>query len=112
MQTLELYKRDSHTYTDGWADLDEWTHLGTAKMLQPRMTEAPNGYDEGGQYLAKVIAPRQLKSLDISHAIADTIEGSSCRHDHDCCGCPTTHASVKRTSAREYSVFFRVFFNY
>lgn len=112
MQTLELYKRETHTYASGWSHLDDWQHLGTAKMLQPRMTEAPNGYDEGGQYLAKVIAPRHLKNLDLSHAIADTIEGSSCTHEHDCCGCPTTHARVTRTSAREYSVFFRVFFNY
>jgi hypothetical protein len=112
MENLELYQRMTNTYASGWSHLDDWQHLGTAKMLQPRMTAEGNGYDEGGQYLAKVIAPRHLKGQDLTRAIENTIEGSSCTHEHDCCGCPTTHARVTRTSSREYSVFYRVFFNY
>ena len=94
MSKLELFERETSTYRDGWAGLDSWAHIGTAKLLQQRMTREPEGYDDGGAYLAKVIAP------------------SSCRHEHDCCGCPSTSASVKRTSAREYSVHLRVSYNY
>jgi hypothetical protein len=112
MTRLELFKRETDTYTSGWAHLDDWTHLGTAKMLQPRMTQEPDGYDSGGAYLAKVIAPRELKNQNIAQAIAQTLGGSQCQHEHDCCGCPTTYTSVKRTSPREYSVFFNVSYNY
>jgi hypothetical protein len=112
MNTLELYQRETHTYTSGWSHLDQWEHIGTAKMLQQRMTREPDGHDDGGTYIAKVIAPRNLKGRDISRAIANSLGGSSCRHEHDCCGCPSTSASVKRTSPREYSVHLRVSFNY
>ena len=112
MTTLELFERETSTYRDGWAGLDSWAHIGTAKLLQQRMTREPDGHDDGGAYLAKVIAPSNLKGRDLSRAIAATMGGSSCRHEHDCCGCPSTSASVKRTSAREYSVHLRVSFNY
>ena len=112
MSKLELYERESHTYAPGWSHLDSWAHIGTAKLLQQRMTREPEGHDDGGAYLAKVIAPSSLKGRDLSRAIANTMGGSSCRHEHDCCGCPSTSASVKRTSAREYSVHLRVNFNY
>ena len=112
MEKFIICKRETHTYRDGWADLDSWTQLGTAKMLQARMIEEPDGYDSGGAYLAKVIAPSSLKGRDLSRAIAQSIGGSSCTHEHDCCGCPSTSASVKRTSAREYSVYLRVSYNY
>ena len=112
MQTLELYERDSFTYSDGWADLDSWAHIGTAKMLKARRVQESNGHDDGGAYLAKVIGPSNLKGRDLSRAIAQSIGGSSCRHEHDCCGCPSTSASVKRTSSREYSVYLHVSYNY
>lgn len=112
MTTLELYERETHTYRDGWAGLDSWAYIGTAKMLQQRMTREPSDFDDGGSYLAKVIAPSHLKGRDLTRAIANTMGGSSCTHEHDCCGCPSTSASVKRISAREYSVHLRVSFNY
>ena len=112
MQTLDLFQRNSHTYADGWSHLDDWQHIGTAKQLTPRQTTPPDGHDDGGRYLAKVIAPRQLKARDLTRAIENSMGGSGCRHEHDCCGCPTTYARAKRTSSREYSVFISVSYNY
>jgi len=112
MIKIELHERETFTYASGWDELDSWAHIGTAKLLQQRMTREPDGHDDGGAYLAKVIVPRELKGRDLSRAIANTMGGSSCRHEHDCCGCPSTSASVKRTSAREYSVHLRVSYNY
>ena len=112
MEKFIICERETHTYTSGWDHLDSWNELGTAKMLKARMTREPEGHDDGGAYLAKVIAPSHLKGRDLSRAIAQSVGGSSCRHEHDCCGCPSTSASVKRTSAREYSVHLRVSFNY
>jgi hypothetical protein len=112
MQKIIISERESYTYAAGWNHLDSWKELGTAKMLQARMTREPNGHDDGGAYLAKVIAPSNLKGRDLSQAIAQSIGGSSCKHEHDCCGCASTSARVKRTSAREYSVYLRVTYNY
>jgi hypothetical protein len=112
MQNLELHQRMTHTYADGWADLDDWQHLGTAKMLRWNATAEPLGFDDAGTFTTKVIGPRELRAVDLSRAIAATLGGSSCTHEHDCCGCPTTHASVKRTSAREYFVHLHITRNY
>jgi hypothetical protein len=112
MTHLELYQRDSNTYADGWAHLDEWQHLGTVKLLAMRQTREPEGHDDGGRYLARVIAPRALKGRDLGRAIESSLGGSSCRHEHDCCGCPTTYARAKRITSREYSVSLSVSYNY
>lgn len=112
MKNFIIYQRESYKYAAGWNHLDSWIKLGTAKMLQARMTREPDGHDDGGAYLAKVIAPSNLRSRDLSQAIAQSLGGSSCQHEHDCCGCASTSARVKRTSSREYSVHLRVSYNY
>jgi hypothetical protein len=112
MENLELFKRETNRFTAGWSDLDDWTHLGTAKMLRWNATAEPLGFDDATTYTTKVIGPRQLRAVDLGKAIAATLGGSSCTHEHDCCGCPTTSASVKRTSAREYFVHLQITRNY
>ena len=74
--------------------------------------EVELGFDDAGTFTTKVIGPRELRAVDLGRAIAATLGGSSCTHEHDCCGCPTTHASVKRTSAREYFVHLHITRNY
>jgi len=112
MTKFIISERETYKYATGWNYLDSWKELGTAKMLQARMVREPNDHDDGGAYLAKVIAPSNLKGRNLSQAIAQSIGGSSCKHEHDCCGCASTSARVKRTSAREYSVYLRVTYNY
>jgi hypothetical protein len=112
MTKLQLHQRMTHAYAAGWSDLDDWQHLGTAKMLRWNATAEPLGFDEAATYTTKVIGPRQLRAVDLGNAISATLGGSSCTHEHDCCGCPTTSASVKRTSAREYFVHLRITRNY
>ena len=64
MEKLELHQRMTHTYADGWSDLDEWQHLGTAKMLRWNATAEPLGFDDAGTYTTKVIGPRELRAVD------------------------------------------------
>ena len=49
MQKIIISERESYTYASGWNHLDSWKELGTAKMLQARMTREPNGYDDGAR---------------------------------------------------------------
>ena len=58
MSKLELFERETSTYRDGWAGLDSWAHIGTAKLLQQRMTREPEGYDDGGEVM------RELRKIE------------------------------------------------
>ena len=107
--TIELYERLTHQYADGWRDLDDERYLGTVKMLSLRLTR-DDGID-GNTHLTRVIAPTDLSAVDLTHAIEDTLSGSRCRHEHDCCGCPSTYADARRISAREYAVKISTFYN-
>lgn len=100
--TIELYERLTHQYRAGWSYLDEEQYIGTAKILAYRKTrdEGP----DGNNHLTRVIAPTSLRHLDLSRAIKDTLSGTYCQHEHDCCRCPSTYAYVRRVSAREYAV--------
>jgi hypothetical protein len=99
---INLFKRLTHKYRDGWRHLDNEVFVGTVKMLQPRKLE-DHGID-GHAQLARVIAPASLGGVDLSYAIGSTLSSSHCRHEHDCCGCASVSADVRRLSRRHYSV--------
>jgi hypothetical protein len=108
-QQIHLYERLSHKYRDGWRDLDDEQYVGTAKVLAYRRV-SDEGID-GNTYATRVVAPSALRGVDLSNAIADTLSGSRCRHEHDCCGCPSTYADVRRVSRREYAVSLHTTYN-
>ena len=81
-------------------------------MLAPTSYTEPEGYDDGGAARFRVVAPSALKGTDLSRSIAQTMSGSGCRHEHDCCGCASHYASVRRVSQREYAVQVRTSYNY
>lgn len=111
-----MYKTDlfthAHQYNAGWRHLEREEFTGTVKVLGPTHQSEGEGYDDGGSTRFRVVAPSALKRQDLSRAIAQTLGGSSCRHEHDCCGCATHRASVRRVSPREYSVKVSISFNY
>lgn len=106
---LHLYERLTHKYRAGWSDLDDDQFVGTVKMLRPRLVrdEGIDGYTQ----VARVVAPSKLASANLARAIMDTLSVSRCRHEHDCCGCPSTLAIAKRVSRREYAVELHTTFN-
>lgn len=106
---IDLYERFTHTYRDGWQELDEHKFVGTVKVLRYQRL-ADDGID-GKSHKTLVFAPAALRDTDLSYAIADTLGGSNCRHEHDCCGCATTYADVRRISRREYSVRLHTYYN-
>jgi hypothetical protein len=106
---IELYQRLTHQYADGWRYMDDEQHIGTAKVLAARLTRDEGS--DGSSHLTRVIAPAALRDVNLTRAIENTMSGSHCRHDHDCCGCPTTYATARRVSRREYAVTLRTTFN-
>jgi hypothetical protein len=112
MIKTDLFTRLTYQYADGWQHLDSEEFTGTVKVLGATRQIEGAGYDDGGAAHFRVVAPSALKGRDLSRAIGQTLGGSSCRHEHDCCGCATHRASVKRVSPREYAVKVSVSFNY
>lgn len=106
---IHLYERLTHQYRAGWRYLDDERYIGTAKTLAHRLTR-DDGID-GHAHRTRVIAPAALRDIDLTAAIEDTMSGSSCRHEHDCCGCPSTYARARRVSRREYAVEIETTYN-
>jgi hypothetical protein len=112
MYKANLFTRLTNRYADGWRHLDTEEFTGTVKVLGVTRQTEGEGYDDGGSYRYRVVAPSALKGKDLTRAIGQSMGGSGCRHEYDCCGCATHRASVKRVSPREYAVRVRVSYNY
>jgi hypothetical protein len=108
-----LYQFTTDKYRDGWrGQLDRSVYVGTVKVLAGRTVREARDYDDGGTALYRVVAPSALRSVDLRQAIRDTMGGSNCRHEHDCCGCASRHVRTRRVSPREYAVIIHTSYNY
>ena len=107
-----LYTFVTRQYRPGWRYLDQQRYVGTVKVLAGRVVREPReDYDEGRTYMNRVVAPSKLRNTDLTRAIIDTLSGSSCQHEHDCCGCAFYHVDVKRIGRRDYVVTTSVSYN-
>ena len=113
MFTTDLYVRLTHHFAPGWSDLDDDRHVGTARLTPWRLARPPQDYDDGGVYTSTATVRTQDRraARAIERALADTLGGSRCRHEHDCCGCATTRAYARKISPREYSVYLSTYYN-
>ena len=94
-----LERRMTHKYAAGWASMDEWDVLGTAKVVTRFEEQGDKDYDaEPGTVLlceVQVTDPAVADEL-VQRALEDTFGGTNCTHDWDCCGCVRTLAQAKR----------------
>lgn len=112
MQEVHTYKRLTHSYRDGWSYMDNDEFLATVKLTPRKMVEEGAGYDEGDTYLQYVRVPRNVKAAELAQALRDTMGGSNCRHEYDCCGCATRYVSTKLVAPRKLQVRTSVTYNY
>jgi hypothetical protein len=112
MQTVYAYKRLTHNYAPGWRHLDKDVFVGAVKLTPPRLTELPNGYDDGGAYVQYGRAPADADMQDLIRGLQDSMGGTSCRHDYDCCGCALYYVSIKHMGSRRLQIRTRVGYNY
>lgn len=112
MQTVEIYKRLSHRFNPGWSSRDNWAWLGTLKLTPAKVVREGNGYDDGGTYLQYARIPADVDRQQLAWAVQDTMSGSSCRHEYDCCGCQSTSVRTKFLSTRLLQVRVSVSYNY
>jgi len=114
MSNLErLYEYVTRKYRPGWRYLDQQRYAGTVKVLAGRKLRAPReDREEGWTYRYRVVALSKYRRRDLSQAIRDTMGGSSCQCEHDCCGCASYYADVRRIGSRDYVVDISVTFNH
>lgn len=111
MQTVGIFQRLTHKYRDGWDYLDQSEYLCTAKVTPWRMVREPDDYSDGGTYIAHATVPAGT-SGKIIDALRDTFSRCDCRHEHDCCGCASRYAEVRRVSRNRYVVKQSITYNY
>lgn len=114
MELISVNKRTSHKYRDGWAHEDQWEHLGVLKVTPAKVTEEGNRYDEGDTYVrfARIqnISRKGFKML--KQGLQDTLSGSGCQHEYDCCGCASYRSIIRRVGPRLVLIHTRVSYNY
>lgn len=118
MELIPLEIRRTHRYRDGWSHLDAWEHFGSAKITPPRPVDPrPQDRDDYSVGPVQVYTARipagQDRELSIK-ALRDYFESSPCRCEHDCCGCPSTHATVRPVHGyrRAFSIRVATTYNY
>jgi hypothetical protein len=112
MNTITASPRLTFGYRDGWSHLDSWGDSMKFKVLGGRIIEAGNSYDEGGRVLYHVVGDKRADQATQLDALRSYFSGSSCRHEHDCCGCASTSASIKPIRPGLFTVLVRTSYNY
>jgi hypothetical protein len=112
MQQVHLYERLTHKYADGYRYLDQDRFVATVKLTPPVMVREPDSYDDGGVFVQHLRTPAGAPLALIRQALRDTLGGSSCRHEYDCCGCASTRIFTKVLGPRHVLVRTSVSYNY
>ena len=112
MFTFNSSVRTTFKYIDAHRHLDEWAETYTFKALAHRRTEEPTGSDSGGSVVIRVVGDKGRDQARQAQALESCFGGSSCTHEHDCCGCPTSYADVTRVKRGIFSVHVTTTYNY
>lgn len=107
-----LSLKTTRQYAPGYDHLDDSRYLGRMKLTKPRVLKEGNGYDQGPTFIQRARLPAGVKTADAVQAIIDTLGGSRCRHEHDCCGCASRFVQVRVLGKRDFAVRTSMTFNY
>lgn len=117
MLHIDLFKRLTFKYRDGWADEDLWDFMGVARATPPRVVREPEGFDDGGDFVHHVTVDKAIERAytrrEVANALGTYFSWSECRHEYDCCGCSFGYALVTPSKRRgRYIVRVRMGYNY
>jgi len=112
MFTFNSSVRTTFKYIDGYRHLDAWAETYTFKALAHKRTAEATGCDSGGAVVVRVIGDKRRDQARQAKALASYFSGSSCTHEHDCCGCPTSYVDVTRVKRGIFSVHVTTTYNY
>lgn len=112
MDLVIIRLRKTHRYVDEYRHMDRHEFIGRVKLTPARMVRAPEGFDDGGTYVRYCRLPRDMDKAQVKQALTDTFSHWGCSHEHDCCGCSLTRASVKPINGRTLKLTIDVSYNY
>ena len=114
MYTVHAYARTSHKYRDGWRHLDNEQFVASVKVTPARTTEESftKDYSDGPKLVQFARAPSGVNIEQLKQALRDTMGGSNCRHEHDCCGCATRRVNVSHIGSRRLMIRTEISYNY
>lgn len=112
MHTTSLSLNTTHHYGQGWKHLDAWIDLGPVKLTAARVIERADGYERGPTTVQRARVRPGLDPRLVEQALVDTLGGSSCQHEFDCCGCANRSVQVRKLSRRDFAIRTSVRFNF
>lgn len=112
MQTLNVFARTSNKYRDGWSYMDNFEFVASVKLTPYRLVRKPSDYSDGGTFVQYLRVPRGMDAKVLGRAIEDTVGGSSCRHEYDCCGCTSRRVFTRLVAPRRMKVTTDISYNY
>lgn len=112
MHLLNVYERKTHKYADGYDHHDEWEHMGTLKLTPRVQVREGNDYGDGGTYVQYARLPAGYDWRHIAQSVQDTMSGSNCTHEYDCCGCARRRVRTQLIRPRVLQIKTKVTYNY
>lgn len=97
MELMKVAPQITNKFRSGWSNLEQYGDSFVVKVLKWKRVKTVNNDEEQEKRVTTVIAPRTVSDKEVELALYDHFSGSSCRHSHDCCGCPIVRADVKKT---------------
>ena len=107
-----LWLRLTHRYRDGWSSEDNHRYLGEIRLTPRRLVREGEDMDSGPVYASTATVPKGLRPKEVVQALRDTLGGSRCRHEHDCCGCASVSVRARRVGRNRYSVVSTTNYNF
>lgn len=112
MQQLHVYRTLKDQYRDGWSYMNPTEFVGTVKLTPARKQREGNGFDDGGTFRQHCTIPTGVNRELLIQGLRDTMSGSRCKHEYDCCGCSLRHTRVKKLGARQLLLITSINYNY
>jgi hypothetical protein len=104
MQTVNLFTRKTFKYADGYSHLDDSEYLATVKLTPPKLVQGGDHLWASKNILQHLRLPVGADPKLYAKALEDTMGGSRCRHEYDCCGCATRRIFTRMLSKRDMLV--------
>lgn len=112
MELQHVYQRRTFKFSPGWAHLDDYDFVATLRVTPFQKTREGNGYDDGGSWVAYTRLPAGSNWRTIARAVEQSMGGSNCRHEYDCCGCSTRRVFTRLVAPRRLMIRVSISYNY
>lgn len=101
---FSVERRLTFAYRAAWVYLDQHAYYGDARVID---TPVIDRHDDGAFSKRMTIgftAAEEVTSGMVCEALIDSLSGTNCTHEHDCCGCWHYSAEAEHVEGSVYAV--------